>query len=119
MKNPYSIITKASPFLYITAQNADLASIVTTGTTELKVFRVTRTNDINEDGTDSFVPSDAVSYLPLEQQSNQFTFVLDDAIFILGGGRYVGALYYKGTYLESTYFVYSEKEINLKVAANA
>ena len=132
MKIPYPIVTQKKPFLYLTVSGFNLASVTTTGDTVLQVYRVYKDDKaippVLDDGALNMPPyylqpGDAtqvagITFAPLEQKKNRFTFVMDSTLFVLPEGRYRANLYYKGTYVESCYFVYDKDDATVIGTAN-
>lgn len=144
MKNPYPKVCEKSPFFYIAVSNVDLSSITTTGDTKLQVYRVwknTNGRDVPPDPTSLNMPPDYVSqyneppyysgnnggasapinpvnFAPIEQKKNRFTFVFDDTLFNMDGGRYRADFYYKGTYISHSYLVYTKYDTSIAGSAN-
>lgn len=141
MKIPYPLVTSKKPFFYVTVTGVDLSAIVTTGDTKLQVYRVWRENRGTDQplaSTDLNMPPDyisqynvppyysgqsnqpiqAISYTPLEQKKNKFTFVFDSNLFALAGGRYRADFYYKGVYISSTLFVYNKQSVQVAGSIN-
>lgn len=144
MKIPYPVVSKTSPFFYLSVSGIDLTTITTTGTTQLQVYRVwknTTCNDTPPNGTSFNMPPDFVSpynvppyftgsgsnantpinpvnYAPTDQKKNRFTFVFDNNLFNMDGGRYRADFYYKGTYVASAYLTYCKPEVMVAGSAN-
>jgi hypothetical protein len=143
MKIPYPIVCAQNPFYYVVVSGLDLNTIVTTGDTKLVVYRVwNNTSGIDApvdstalnmppdytspynippyypEGTSGSAPINPVTYLPLEQRKNKFTFVFDSNLFNLAGGRYRADFYYKGTYVSHAYVMYSKPSVNIMGSAN-
>lgn len=110
MKIPYPVVTNKNPFFYVTVSGVDLSKIVTTGVTELQVYRV-QSNQAD-------AVSMAIHYNPLEAKKNKFTFVFDDNLFNLDGGRYQADFYYLGTLVASLFFQYSKDTSSISGSVN-
>lgn len=109
MKIPYPVVNSKKPFFYITVSGIDLSTITTVGGTEIHVYRVSKDNSLT---------ADYINYSPIESKKNKFTFVFDDGVFLLEGGRYRADFYYSGTYISSTVFVYDKNDVIVAGSAN-
>lgn len=109
MKIPYPVVNNKKPFFYVTVTGIDLSTITTVGGTEIHVYRVSKDASLGED---------YINYAPVESKKNKFTFVFDDGVFLLAGGRYRADFYYNGTYISSTEFVYDKSDVAVAGSTN-
>lgn len=108
MKSPYPEVSAKNPFFYVTVSGVDLSAITGLGDVRLQVYRVQHSD----------IPLSSVDYTPLEQRKNKFTFVLDNSVFSMDGGRFQADLYVLDSLMASTYFTYNKAEPTLVGSTN-
>lgn len=98
----YIVLDKADPFLTVYLKGIKLSDVTTTGSTNMAVTRV---------GENAL----SATYTPLsvDTNANSFLFQIDNNVLNTNGGRYTGAITYKGTLLGNIVFSYSKAIPNL------